>query len=399
MPKSSEHTAILINLAAGVFIAPFFLFSALAGQIADKFEKANLSLKIKQAECIIMCLAAYFFVSGSLFGLFCVLFLMGLQSTFFGPIKYSLLPEHLKDDELISGNGLIELGTFLSILMGTLVGGLLIRSATGFSILLSCLILFSIFGYLGSRAIPQARSHQAELKIDWNIFRANASMFAHVKKVRLLLHSILAISWFWFVGATCLTQFPVYTQAVLFGDETVVTLFLVLFCLGVGSGSILCNVFMKGAINGRLIPYGCVGMSVFLLFLLGASYSYSKFWSLQPVVASQPQVLLNAAQFLQQGFASWCIVFSLFGLAFSAGMYIVPLYAILQHHSPQSTLGRILAANNVMNALFMVAASTLAILVFTVGLDVLQLFLGVSLLNLGVFFLIRRIVHQIGNNG
>ena len=224
-PRSGEYTAILINLAAGVFILPFFLFSALAGQLADKFEKAWLSQKIKQAECIIMCLAAYCFISESLLRLFGVLFLMGLQSTFFGPIKYSLLPEHLQRDELIAGNGLIELGTFLSILIGTLVGGLLVRSTTGFGVLLTCLILFSVIGYLGSRAIPRARVHQPDLKMDWNVLRASDAIIAAVKKVPLLWRSILAISWFWFVGATCLTQFPLYTQTVVGGDESVVTLF------------------------------------------------------------------------------------------------------------------------------------------------------------------------------
>lgn len=391
--KSGEHTAILINLAAGVFILPFFLFSALAGQLADKFEKAWLSQKIKQAECIIMCLAAYFFIRESLLGLFGVLFLMGLQSTFFGPIKYSLLPEHLKRDELIAGNGLIELGTFLSILMGTLVGGLLVRSATGFGVLLTCLVLFSVIGYLGSRAIPRARLHQPDLKIDWNVFRASDAIISDVKKVSLLWRSILAISWFWFVGATCLTQFPLYTQTVVGGDETVVTLFLVLFCLGVGTGSMLCNAFMKGVINARLVPYGCWGMSCCLLLLIGASYAYCQCWS------PQPQILLNAMQFLQRGFVSWCIVFSLMGLAFSAGIYIVPLYALLQHHSPQSTLGRILAANNIMNALFMVGASVLAVALFALGFELVELFLAVAVLNFGVCVLVRRIVHQKGNNG
>jgi hypothetical protein len=304
-----------------------------------------------------------------------------------------LLPEHLQRDELIAGNGLIELGTFLSILIGTLVGGLLVRSTTGFGVLLSCLVLFSVIGYLGSRAIPRARVHQPDLKIDWNVFRASDAIIAAVKKVSLLWRSILAISWFWFVGATCLTQFPLYTQTVVGGDESVVTLFLVLFCLGVGTGSLLCNAFMKGVINARLVPYGCWGMSCCLLLLIGTSYAYSE--SCSP----QPQILFNAMHFLQQGLISWGIVCSLVGLAFSAGIYIVPLYALLQHHSPQSTLGRILAANNILNALFMVVASVLAVALCALGLGVLQLFLGVAVLNFGVCVLVRRIVLQKGNNG
>ena len=215
---------------------------------------------------------------------------------------------------------------------------------------------------------------------------------AAVKKVPLLWRSILAISWFWFVGATCLTQFPMYTRTVVGGDESVVTLFLVLFCLGVGTGSLLCNAFMKGTINARLVPYGCWGMSCCLLYSLAPRMPTASAWS------SQPQILLNAMQFLQQGFASWGIVFSLMGLAFSAGIYIVPLYALLQHHSPQSTLGRILAAN-IMNALFMVGASVLAVALFALGFDLIQLFLGVTVLNFGVCVLVRRIVHHKGNNG
>lgn len=381
--KTGSDASIMLTLAAGLFILPFFLFSATAGQIADKFEKSWITQKVKQLEIVLMISAAICFYLQSVSGLLIILFMMGVHSTFFGPIKYSLLPEHLKDDELISGNGLIEGGTFFSILLGTIFGGLIIRAVHGIEILALFIIGFAVIGWLSSRHIPKAAIGDAKLKINWNIAKETLEIIGYAKKERTVWFSIIGISWFWLVGATFLTQFPVYTKNVIGGNEHIVTLLLTIFSIGVGFGSVLCNKLLKGQINGRLVPYGSLGITVAIVIFTIASKLY---------VSSGSEIAM--LDFISSGFPALLILLSLLMLSVFSGIYIVPLYAIMQHRSDKKYLSRIIAANNVLNALFMVIASIYGVGIFAAGFGVVELLLSVGIINIPVFFIIRGIVKR-----
>ena len=212
------------------------------------------------------------FLIQSIYGLLVVLFLMGMQSTFFGPIKYSLLPEHLQDDELIRGNGLIEGGTFLSIMLGTIFGGLIIHTEYGVELLSLCVIGFAVIGWISSQSIPKAPIGNPHLKIGWNIANETWKILGYAREERVVWFSIIGISWFWLIDATFLTQFPTYTKEVIGGNEHIVTLFLTIFSIGIGS--VCCNKLLKGKINGRLVPHGSIGMTVAILLFVAASYVY-----------------------------------------------------------------------------------------------------------------------------
>ncbi len=381
---SGVDAPMMVTLAAGLFILPFFLFSATAGQVADKYEKSWLTQKIKQVEIVLMVACAIGFYLHSVYFLLVVLFLMGVQSTFFGPIKYSLLPEHLKDDELISGNGLIEGGTFLSILLGTIFGGLIIRTESGIECVSFIVILFSIIGWISSRSIPPSPIGDTHLKIGWNIAKETWKIIGFARKERTVWLSIIGISWFWLIGATFLTQFPVYTKEVIGGNEHIVTLFLTIFSVGIGVGSMWCNSLLRGQINGRLVPYGSIGMTISIVIFYIASQCY----------AMPAKELIGLADFFGSGFYSWLILGNLLMLSVCAGIYIVPLYAIMQHRSEDKYLSRIIAANNVLNALFMVMASLITIGLFAIDLNVKQVLLIVGIANIPVFFIIRGVVNR-----
>ncbi|PIR38451.1 MAG: MFS transporter [Alphaproteobacteria bacterium CG11_big_fil_rev_8_21_14_0_20_39_49] len=385
--QTGADANFVVTLAAGLFILPFFLFSATAGQVADKYEKSLLTQKIKQVEIILMIGCAFFFYLKSVEGLMVILFFMGVQSTFFGPIKYSLLPEHLKEDELISGNGLIEGGTFLSILLGTIFGGLIIRTTYGVGLLSAFVILFAVIGWFSSRYIPTAKIGDKNLKVSWNIIAQTWKIIGYARQERTVWLSIIGISWFWFVGVTFLTQFPIYTKNIIGGNEHVVTLFLAVFSIGVGIGSVLCNKLLKGQINGRLVPMGAAGMTVSIFLFAYASGLYTNL-----------STEISIMEFLSSGIPAWLIIIDLLMLSVFSGIYIVPLYTIMQHRSDNKHISRIIAANNVINAFFMVIASIYAILIFEQGFNVVELLLSVGLLNIPVFFMVRRIVkRRLGN--
>lgn len=378
------NASMMVTLAAGLFILPFFLLSAAAGQLADKYEKSWLTQKIKQVEILLMIACAICFFYESVYGLLAILFLMGAQSTFFGPIKYSLLPEHLRDDELISGNGLIEGGTFLSILLGTIFGGLIIRTEYGVELLSFCVIGFAIIGWIASRSIPQAPIGAPKLKIGWNIAAETWKIICFAREERTVWLSIIGISWFWLIGATFLTQFPVYTKNVVGGNEHIVTLFLTIFSIGIGVGSVWCNSLLKGEINGRLVPLGSIGMTIAIIIFTVASHFYK----------TPSDGLIGFLDFFAAGLSSWIILFSLLMLSVCAGIYIVPLYAIMQHRSEDAYLARIVAANNVLNALFMVLASIATLILFSFGLTVVEILLTVGLANIPVFLVVRGVVKR-----
>jgi len=380
--KAGMNSQIMVTAAAGIFILPFFLFSATAGQLADKHEKSRLVRIIKFVEIVLMILAGVGFYLESVFLLMLVLFMMGAQSTFFGPIKYGILPEHLGEDELIGGNALIEAGTFLSILTGTILGGVLILAPGGIGAVTALVIFFSVLGFAASFYIPKTRPQAPELRIRYNILTETWAILKFAGKNRSVFLSILGISWFWLVGATFLSQFPTFGKFTLGGDEYMVTLFLTVFSIGIGLGSLVCDKLLKGEVDATFVPLGALGMTVFTVDLFFASGG-------APVPVSGET--LSLARFLGS-FAGLRILADLLFISFAGGLFIVPLYAILQSRSEESHRSRSIAANNVMNALFMVvsALGTSAMLAF--HFTVPQVFLVVAVLNALVAVYVCRLL-------
>ena len=372
--KAGLDARIMVPLAAGIFILPFFLFSATAGQLADRLEKAGLIRIIKFCEILLMALAALGFFIGSVPLLLTVLFLMGSQSTFFGPLKYAILPDHLHRSELIGGNAFIEAGTFLAILLGTILGGLLILTDQGVLFISVTLVGLATAGWAGSLLIPRAGPAAPDLKINPNFLTETWVIMRYAAGRRDVFLSILGISWFWLMGATFLAQFPTYAKDILGADEQVVTLFLTTFSLGIGIGSLLCNRALKGEINAKYVPLAAIGMTVFSVDLYLASG--------QGVGAAGGE-LLGAAAFLASA-ANWRIVFDLLMISLCGGFYSVPLYTILQTRSDPSHRSRTIAANNIMSALFMVVSALATALMLALDFTVTQVFLAVAIANAGV---------------
>lgn len=372
--KAGLNAQLMITAAAGIFILPFFLFSATAGQLADKFEKSRLVRIIKFAEIVLMLGAAYGFYINNVGLLMTILFLMGTQSTFFGPIKYGILPELLTEDELIGGNALIEAGTFVSILVGTIVGGLLILRDGGVWMVSGLIIAIAAIGYAASFYIPRRAAAAPKLKIDYNLVRETWAIIHYARAHHDVFLSILGISWFWLVGATFLSQFPTYGKDVIGGNEELVTLFLTVFSIGIGVGSLLCNRLLKGEIVATYVPLGILGMTLFIIDLYFAS---------QHTFRAQAGELIGAADFLTH-FSSWRILFDMFMISLCGGLYIVPLYAIVQTRTEAAHRSRTIASNNVMNALFMVISAVATAVMLKLGFDVTQVFFTLAVINLFV---------------
>jgi len=366
---------ILINLAAGLFVLPFFLFSATAGQIADKLEKSRLIRAIKLLEIAIMILAAVALVLGNVWLLLSVLFLLGTQSAFFGPVKYGLLPQHLHDQELVAGNGLVEMGTFVAILLGTIGGGLLIAIGdSGSWWVAGAAMLVAVAGYLIARGIPWTPAVDPGLKINWNPFTETINIIGFMRANRTVFLSIVGISWFWFFGALYLTQFPNYTHLILGGNELVGTMLLATFSIGIGIGSLLCDRMAGQKVEIGLVPFGSIGLSLFAIDLYFAV----------PPDALTGAGLIGPMAFLSEAWA-WRVMIDIFGLSLFGGFYIVPLYALVQQRSRKSHLSRIIAGNNIINALAMVVAAVVgALLLGVAGLSIAETFLIVALLNVVV---------------
>lgn len=360
---------VLANLAAGLFILPFFLFSATAGQLADKFDKALLARLTKLLEIVIILLAGLGFALESLVLLLAALFLLGFQSTLFGPIKYAILPQHLRPDELVGGNALVEAGTFVSILLGTLTGGLLAGLEGGTVWITGVSLTVAVLGYLTSRGIPHAPAPEPELRVNFNLVTESWRCIGYARENRSVHLSILAISWFWLYGALFLAQFPAYTKSVLGGGEGMVTLLLAVFSVGIGGGSLLCEKLSRHRVETGLVPLGALGMTLFGLDLAWASPS------LAPAGAPLPLM-----QLLQDG-NTWRLLGDLLALGICGGLYCVPLYALVQQRSNPAYRARIIAANNIMNALFMVVGALAAALLLDQGGTIPTLFLVAALAN------------------
>ena len=372
----------LVNLAAAVFIAPFVLFSATAGQLADKFEKSRLIRYIKVFEIAIMTIGCLGFVWRNLMLLFVALALMGVHSTLFGPVKYAILPQHLKTEELVGGNGLVEMGTFVAILVGTIVGGLLVAVEPNGPVLAgAAAVVVAVAGWLTSRAIPLTPAAAPNLTINWNPFTETWKNLQFARGNRVVWLSMLGISWFWFYGATFLTQFPNFAKDVLGGDEHVVTFLLASFSIGIGIGSLLCERLSGGRVELGLVPFGSIGLTLFAVDLWFATH------------AMHATGLSGVGAFLAQP-AHWRVTADLVLIGLFGGFYIVPLYALIQERSEPTYRSRIIAANNILNALFMVASAGLAIALLAADVSIPGLFLATGILNALVALYIYRLVPE-----
>jgi len=381
---SSASPSLMVNVCAGLFILPFFLFSATSGQLADKYEKSKLVRLVKILEIGIMVIAAVGFWLPSLPWLLVSLFLMGMHSTLFGPIKYSILPQHLYENEMIGGNGLIESGTFLAILLGTILGGTLIAQGEyGAHLAAGTCMVIAVVGYVASRRIPLAPAPEPEMAINWNPFTETWRNLAALKQNRTVFLSILGISWFWFYGAIFLSQFPAFAKDFLGGSEGVVTLLLAIFSIGIGVGSLLCEKLSGHKVEPGLVPLGSIGLTVFATDL----------WFFSPEAGA---IGLSVGEFIVQP-GSIHILFDLVLIGIFGGFYCVPLYALMQTRSDASHRSRIIAANNIMNAAFMVVAALLAISLLSFGLTVPQIFLLTGILNAGVAIYIYTVTPEFIN--
>ncbi|WP_027190266.1 acyl-[ACP]--phospholipid O-acyltransferase [Fundidesulfovibrio putealis] len=366
---------VLVSLASGLFILPFFLFSATAGQIADRYEKSGLIRVVKFAEILIAGLGAWSLMVPSIPGMLGVLFLLGVQATFFGPLKYAILPEQLPPDDLVDGNALIESGTFLAILLGTIAGGLLVLQEGGIAAICTLLIVLAVLGFAASLFLPKARPGNPSVAIRPNILKETMQVLALTRKRRDIFLSVLGISWFWLVGVTYLAQFPAFAKDVLHADEHAVTLMLTVFSVGIGLGSFLCTRLLKGEISARHVPFAALGMTFFAfdLWLTGSGIGQGH----------TDAAILPLFELLAQ-FSVWRVLADLLLLAVAGGVYIVPLYTILQARSEESERARIIAANNIVNAAFMVASSLAGAGMLALGFTVSEVFLAVAVATLAV---------------
>lgn len=376
------NAQVLVTIAAGLFILPFFLFSALAGQLADKYDRAKLTRIIKIFEVVIMCLATIGLVFYNYLFLIAVLFCSGIHSAFFGPIKYALLPQHLEPNQLLTGNAYIEGGTFLAILLGTICGGLLIMQYSGVYIVSLSLVCVALCGYLASRYIPAAPGPVPNLKMNPNLAQETWRIIGFSRKTRRVFVSILAISWFWFIGATFLAQFPTFVKHNLHAEATIVTVFLTLFSIGIAIGSFLCTKLLNGAVNTKYVPVAGLGISLFIVDLYFASGAQIYF-NLHGLLSTQR--FLNLVE-------SYRIMIDILLIAICAGIYIVPLYAVMQKESAEQYRARIIAANNILNALFMVASAIFTLGMLSLSGSVADVFFIIAWVNLIAVYLIKKLL-------
>lgn len=373
--QQAADVSTLNNLAALLFILPYFIFSATAGQIADKFERSQLIRGIKVLEIVIMLIGSAGFLLGNLWLLLLALFMMGTHSTFFGPIKYAILPEILKPNELMSGNALFQSGTSIAILIGMILGGAVISVSQGNLIWISLtVVIIAILGYLSSRFILKQQVSSPDLKIDWNFFRTSFQTLKYAKSLPLIFMILLGNSWYWFYGATYLTQIPQLTQQNLHASENVVSLLLTFFSVGIGVGSLLCRRIGGSEVNIKMVPIGAIGLTLFA-FYLALSLSF---------VPERTGAMMNVADMFNHGAIYYHVMLAVTLLGISGGFYIVPLYAMMQAYSPRSHRARVVAANNILNAVFMVSSAVFSIIILSVlKIDIKILFSITAVLSAG----------------
>ena len=365
---TSMSSDTLQNVAQALFVLPLFLFSATAGQIADKYEKSALITVAVAIELGCMALGTVGLLRQNILLLFVSLFLGGVQSTLFGPVKYAILPQHLREHELVGGNGLVEMGTSVAILAGMMLGGWMVMQpgwgVAGVGILTMAV---SAAGIALSRLIPKAPAADPGIRVNWNPLTETWRNLEFARRNRTVFLSILGISWFWFYGSMLVTQFPNLSKNILMGSEHVVTLLLVVFSIGIGAGSILCERLSGHKVEIGLVPFGSIGMTLF-----GADLYFASTGQLQP--------MRIYADLLLSG---------MFG-----GFYIVPLYALIQTRTPKSHVSRVVAGNNILNALFMAAGAVAAIAMIRAGFSVVEILLAAALMNALVAIYIYTLVPE-----
>jgi 1-acyl-sn-glycerol-3-phosphate acyltransferase len=362
--------AELAGLVIGaLFIFPYLLFSATSGQLADKYDKALLIRFVKSLEIAIMLLAGYGFITSNVVVLLLCVFLMGLHSTLFGPVKFAYLPQHLNERELTGGNGMVEMGTFVAILLGQVAGGQLIaiEGSGGLWVAAGCFVA-AVLGRVVAQAVPVSPATDAALKINWNPFTETWANLKLASQSVVVFRSLLGISWMWFFGAVFLSMFPAFARDVLHGKEQVASLLLVVFSIGIGVGALLCEMLSRRHVEIGLVPLGAIGMSVFSIDLYFAT------------TGLPPASGLSATQFIGMA-AHWRVMADLALLSLFAGIYSVPMYALIQMRSQPTHRARIIAANNILNALFMIVSSVLVGLMLKAGFSIPQVFLAVGLAN------------------
>ena len=375
----------LVVIASAIFILPFFLFSATAGQLADKYDKAQLIRVIKTVEIVLMLMASAGFLLQNDAMLLGVLFLGGTHSAFFGPLKYSILPEHLEENELVGGNALVEAGTFLAILLGTIIGGIFILKTGGGLVISLVILAVAVTGWMASRKIPPAPAGAPRLEISANFIAETWRIIRYAQGNRSVFIPIIGISWFWLLGFAFLAQFPVYGKDVIGGDASIVTLFLTVFSVGIALGSLICNKLLKGRISAAYVPMGAFGMTASIIAL----------WIASPTAAAHVQ-LVTAGQFLS-AFAGWPVLTSLLAIAMFGGIYIVPLYTLMQTRCAESHRSRVIAANNILNALFMAGGALATMALTRLHMQVTEIFLLLGVCNIPVGILMRRVA-SVENN-
>lgn len=365
-----------------LFILPFLLFSATSGQLADKYDKRTLILVVKRLEIAIMALAAFGFFNANVPVLLVCTFLMGLHSTLFGPVKFAYLPHHLNERELTGGNGMVEMGTFVAILLGNVAGGLIIAVPeigphhVGFS----C-VAMAVLGRVVAHWIPPSPATDPGLRINWNPFTETWRNLKLAHENVVVFRSLLGISWMWFFGAVFLSQFPSFAKEVLHGNEQVASLLLVVFSVGIGIGSLMCEMLSRRHVEIGLVPLGAIGMSLFAVDLYFASRGLP------------PASSLTVGQFVAAP-GHWRVMADLALLSLFAGLYSVPMYALIQLRAQPTHRARIIAANNILNALFMIASSLIAGVLINLGVTIPQIFLLVGLANAVVAFYIFMLVPE-----
>jgi acyl-[acyl-carrier-protein]-phospholipid O-acyltransferase/long-chain-fatty-acid--[acyl-carrier-protein] ligase len=362
---------IIIPLAAGLFMLPFFLCSATAGQIADESDKASMIRLIKLIEIPVMLMAAGGVLAGSETVLLALLFTMGIVAAFFGPLKYAILPDLLASEELLLGNALVEAGTFIAILLGT-IAGMVIATRHGSAAVAGLIVAVALVAWAASRRIPRTTPAARRSAARWNLFGATVRVIRQAAQEPGPFRSMLGISWFWLAGATYLSQFPAYVRFILGAEELVVTLFLTLFSVGIAFGSLLCNRLLAGRLSARSVPWGALGIGLFSIDL----------WivSPPPSVAGELTTLLA---FLDDPL-HWRILADLFGIAASGGVFVVPLYALLQAMTEREHRARAIAANNIVNAAAMVISSAVTMALIAVGVSIPGLFLLTGIATVGI---------------
>ncbi|MDQ8023713.1 MAG: MFS transporter [Moraxellaceae bacterium] len=361
-------SAQLTTLLPGLFILPFFLFSATGGQVADKYDKGSVARVVKLCEIAIMLLAGWGFLAHSLWQLVLALVLMGLHSTFFGPVKYSYLPQHLAPQELVGGNGMVGMGTFVAILLGQVLGAGLIALDDSNRLASIGVLALAIAGWWASRGIPSSPPAEPGLKVNLNPFSETWRNIGFARSNRAVWLSVLGISWFWFYGATVLAQFPNLAKSALGGSESVFMLLLTVFSVGVGIGSLLCERLSRGRVEIGLVPLAAIGLTLF-----GTDMYFS--------IPDTPLMQNGGITEYLQHFTHWRLLFDIAALGLCGGLYVVPLNAMIQTRCDRRYVSRVIAAVNIMNAGFMVVSAGVSMVLLGLGLSIGELFLAVALFN------------------